>query len=52
MVEIVGIIVVEVDVVLAEVVHQRGGKGFRVVDRVVVVVVVVVEVVVVVVVVL
>ena len=49
MVEIVGIVVVEVDVVLAEVVHQRGGKGFRVVDRVVVVVVVVVEVVVVVV---
>lgn len=48
MVEIVGIIVVEVDVVLAEV-HHRGGKGFPVVDRVVVVVVVVVEVVVVVV---
>ena len=42
-VEFVGIIVVEVDVVIAEVVvHQRGGKGFRVVDRVVVEVVVVV----------
>ena len=44
MVEIVGIIVVEVDVVLAEVVGngQSGGIDVRVVDRIVVEVVIVV----------